>query len=98
MGTLKPFTSIFFGRTTVSTAGTAVALTSAQETIAVTIRALDSNSGDVYVGDNTVDSNNGYPLSKGETFSVDIDLNEAMIYVDADNNGDGVAFFGGGDV
>jgi len=95
MGTLKAFDKIIFGRKAVTTAGTAVILLAATITDTLTIKALAGNAGDIYVGNSTVDSTNGFPLSPGETVSLDIDHNADNVYIDAATSGDGVAFIGG---
>jgi len=86
---------MLFGRTTVGTAGTAVILTTATKTDTVTIKALSTNTGNVYVGDNTVSSTNGFPLASSESISIDLDHNVSNLYIDADNNGEGVAWIAG---
>jgi len=82
----------------VASAGTAERLTAAMTlTHSVEIAARDSNTGDVYIGDSTID-NTATGLSAGESMTVsaplvrgnqgELDLTE--IFVDADTNGEGV--------
>src|SRR5690606_10999760 len=59
--------AIFNGQTTVTTAGTAEALAASQAlTSGVTVKALASNTGVVYVGGSNVDSTNGFELAAGD--------------------------------
>ena len=95
MGTLRAFDTIIYGRKTVSVAGTAELLLTSTFTQSVTIKALSGNTGDVYVGDSGVTSSNGYPLSPGETISMDADHQEVLFYIDVDTNGEGVAYIAG---
>lgn len=96
MGTLKAFNKILFGRKTVATAGVAIILLDGTTiTQTLTIKALKNNTGDIFVGNSTVDSANGFPVSPGETVSLDIDHNGDNVYIDAATSGDGVAFIGG---
>lgn len=76
---------------TVSTAGTAVAL-ALGNTKKFTIRADDSNTGNVAVGDSTVTMLTGYVLTPGEsTNPIESDDATAAMYVDAATDGDGVS-------
>lgn len=77
---------------TVSSAGTAEQLpsNSVPKGAQVAIKALD-NQGTVYVGGSTVDSSNGFPLSSGNTLTYSVS-DTSLVYVDADNSGDGIAF------
>lgn len=78
------------GKKTVTTAGTRVVLGT---TVAksVTIRALATNTGLIYVGDVTVASTNGFQLSAGESVSLDIST-LSRIYIDSSVNGEGVTY------
>ena len=95
MSTLKAFDQVIYGRKTISVSGTAEILMAATATHSVTVKALLANTGDVYVGDSDVTTSNGYPLSPGETISIDVDHELASIYIDVDTNGEGVAFIAG---
>lgn len=92
--TLKSFQKI------VATAGTELPLTATSILVSkCRIRALDGNTGLVYVGDSTVSSTNGYPLTKGDELVLEAlldnqdknQLDLSAIYVDAASNADGVA-------
>jgi hypothetical protein len=84
---------------TVTVAGTAEPLTSSyKSTWKVRIKALSTNTANVYVGDSTVSSSNGYQLIADQELELSaifaqdnfiMDLNE--IYVDSDVAGEGVA-------
>jgi len=80
---------------TVTSAGTAEALTSSSVLASsVIIRAMEDNTGYVYVGDSTVSSSTG-ALEQRTTIAFGGDNNVgtidlADVYVDADTNGDGV--------
>lgn len=87
-------------RVTVSTAGTRVQLT-ANEGIAaasILISADTGNIGKVYIGDVTVDDQNGDALEPGDSLEIAADsLNGrnqeiflSSIYADADTNGNAV--------
>jgi len=83
------------GVKTVTTAGTAEALGAATTLYGdLHIKALSTNSGDVYIGDTAVTAANGFPLSSGDEVTIRIsDL--ATVYVDVDTDGEGVAYIGG---
>lgn len=86
-------TTIFDGKTTVTTAGTRVALASSQAVQSVTIKALSTNTGIIYVGNSSVSSSNGFQLSAGDSISMDIS-NLATVFLDSVNNGEGVTYLG----
>lgn len=83
------------GLKTVTTAGTQVALATANQLFAgVHIKAEDTNTGYIYVGDSDVASTNGFQLAAGE--AVFIEVNQiATIWIDSSVNGDGVTYVGG---
>ena len=87
-------TVLIHGQTAVTTAGTAVILLTATETIAVLIKAKAGNTGNIYVGDSDVTSANGYLLDATETVSLSLDHNSDNIYLNADSSGDGVYYLG----
>lgn len=91
--TLDSPNSIQNGQKAITTAGTAEALGASSAIVSVTIKALQANTGNVYVGTASVDSTNGYVLDAGESVSLDID-NIADIYLDVDVNGEGVSYLG----
>ncbi len=84
----------YYGKKTVAVAGTAEALPSSATPIkSITIKALASNTGKVYVGGSGVSSANGLELSKGESISFNYNGNLNDIYIDADVSGEGVVYF-----
>lgn len=94
---------ILFGVKAVAAAGTAVALTSSPTWVSqVRIMAKKvggDNTGNVYIGDSTVDqsSKQGIELANGESHEIypmpgGHQVNLADIYVDAATNADGVVY------
>jgi len=83
--------SIYSGKTTVTTAGTRVVLASSQAVQSVTIKALSSNTGLIYVGNSSVASSNGYQLSAGDSISMDV-ANLNTVNIDSAVNGEGVSY------
>jgi hypothetical protein len=81
------------GSTTVTTAGTAVALGASLVIKSVYIRAKAGNTSFVCVGDSAVDesTNQQIVLYAGDSVSIDI-ANRASVYLDADVNGEGVDY------
>jgi hypothetical protein len=82
------------GQTTVTTAGTEVQLNANQACRSVIIKALSTNTGIMYVGNdgaNAVSSSTGYPLNKDEYVVLEV-LNLNGIYVDSSVNGEKVAW------
>lgn len=91
-GQLNAYTTIATGKVTVTTAGTRVPLASVNTpTKTVTIRALSTNTGIIYVGDVTVTSGNGFQLSKSESVSIDYHLLDT-VYIDSSVNGEGITY------
>jgi hypothetical protein len=88
---LNPGTIVGNGVTTVTTAGTEVALASSTSIKSVTVKALSTNTGFIYVGSSSVSSANGFELSSSETVSIDID-NLSKVYIDSSVNGEGVSY------
>jgi hypothetical protein len=87
------------GSKTVAASGTAEALSATKILCGgVTIRANDTNTGNVYIGGSTVDksTNQGVVIPAGATISMAAQaghvINLANIYIDVDTNGDGVTF------
>ena len=81
---------------TVASAGTAEALVaSSQRARSVTIIPKTSNTGQVYVGGSDVASTTNDGLEPGDVVTIPADgwLDLADIYVDVDNNGEGVDFY-----
>jgi hypothetical protein len=79
------------GKTTVTTAGTRVALAGTTTIKSVTIKALITNTGLIYVGSSAVASTNGFQLSAGDSVSLDIS-DPSVINIDSDVNGEGVTY------
>jgi hypothetical protein len=82
------------GKKTVAAAGTQEALVaSAKPCSRVRLKALFANTGNVYVGDSTVDSATGFILRANEEVKLQID-DLSTVYIDVDVNGEGVTFLG----
>jgi len=79
------------GRNLVTTAGTRVQLASSTILNSITIKALATNTGVIYVGDSTVSSTNGYQLSARETVTIAV-TNANLVYLDATVSGEGVTW------
>lgn len=80
------------GQTTVATAGTAVALASSTACRAVTIKALSTNTGLMYVSIDPSDADNtDFELSASEAITIPID-NLDRIRIDASVNGEKVSY------
>lgn len=82
---------------TVTTAGTAVPISTTEEHVhSISIQAQSDNSGVLYVGDSSVASTTGQELGAGEVYVInafdkpynleELDLQD--IYIDAATNGD----------
>ena len=83
------------GLKAVTTAGTAVALGSQQLAGPILVKALTTNTGLVYVGNDgagDVLNTNGYPLAAGDQVIFDHVANLANIMVNSAVNGEGVAW------
>lgn len=85
--------TILNGQKLVTTAGTRVTLASSTTIKSVTIKALSTNTGIVYVGNATVSSSNGLQLVAGDSVSLDIS-NLATINLDASVSGEGATYLG----
>ena len=79
------------GVKTVTSAGTAEALASSTACRSVTIKATAGNTNNIYVGDSSVDSTNGFVLAAGETVSLEV-KNLDLVYIDADTSTEGVSY------
>ena len=82
----------FSAQLTVPTAGTAVNFADQLIVGPATIKALPANTGVMYIGGPSVTSANGYPLSAGQTLTMDHLGNMTELWVNATVNGEGVAF------
>ena len=84
---------VFNEHKTVTNPGTAEALGADQPIRSVVIKALKSNTGIIYVGNEDVDSTNGLELESGESVPFDIDnLNKFWLDVEAGHGGEGVSY------
>lgn len=81
------------GQKNVATAGTKVALGGDQEYKKINIIAKSTNTGDIYVGDNTVTSTSGGILPPGGFMSLEF-VNTNEVYIDAFVSGEGVSWIG----
>ncbi len=83
------------GQKTVTTAGTAVALGTDQIDGPLMVKALDTNTGVVALGNDGADDvavSNGYRLDTGEQMIFEHIDNLAAIYLDSAVNGEGVSW------
>lgn len=92
----NPGSSLTCGRKTVTTGGTAEALSSTATSISeVTITAETDNTGYVVVGNSSVVASlatrKGTPLSAGQTITLAVN-NLTKVYLDVTVNGDGVTY------
>ena len=81
--------------TTVSTAGTAVTISSTDfRASSITIKAARANTNAIYVGDSTIDNSSGkiFP-DQSITFNFNQNHDISAIYVDADTNGNKVEWW-----
>jgi len=83
--------STFANGKTTTNSGSAVVIKSDTTIRSVTVKALNSNTGLVYVGNSGVSSANGYELQAGESLDIDID-NTNKVYFDVSVNGEGVSY------
>ena len=82
-------TGISTAHKVVTTAGSRVQLSSAT-IVSITIKALSTNTGLIYVGGSGVTSSNGFELSTGD--SVTLAINDAdEIWIDSSVSGEGVS-------
>jgi len=82
------------GQKNVTTTATSVALATSTSCKWVIVKAKSTNTGNIYVGNSTVNSANGYILTAGEPIGLDIN-NLITVYIDSSVNGEGVSFIGG---
>ena len=83
--------TVINGKKSVTTAGTAVSLASSTTCKSVTVKALISNTGLIYVGATGVSSSDGFELSAGDSLSLDIS-NLNLIYINSSVNSEGVSY------
>jgi len=82
-------TSLSHAQKVVTTAGSRVQLTTAT-IVSITIKALSTNTGLIYVGGSSVTSSNGFELSAGDSISLAID-DADVIWLDSSVSGEGVS-------
>ena len=83
--------TIASGEMDVTTAGTALVLSATQACKKVDIQAKITNTGKIYIGGTSVDSDEGLELRRGDIYSLEIaDLND--VYVDCSVSGEGVRY------
>ena len=83
------------GQTTVTTAGTAVALGAGIVGGALMVKALIGNVGNVFIGNDgagDVTSANGLELAPGDVMIFDTVSNLSALIVDSAENGEGVSW------
>jgi hypothetical protein len=85
--------NVAHGRTSVTSAGTAEQMPSQvlEDGKPVALIGVRGNTGDVYIGDSSVTSSNGVPVASGQVITLQV-TNLDAIYVDADNDGDELAY------
>ncbi len=87
-------TTVVHGRTTVTTVGTRVALGSSTALLTgVTVKALSTNTGNIFLGGSTVSSSNGFVLRASESQFIEI-ADISTINIDTSVNGEGVTYVG----
>jgi len=86
-------TTLTGGNTTVTTSGTAVALGTTLASKSIYIRAKSTNTGNIYVGDSTVDAvtNQQIILAANDSLSINI-ADRATVWIDAGVNLEGVDY------
>jgi len=95
-----PVKTLTSGQKTVTTAGTALALSATAMIVKkLKIKALGGNTGMVYIGKSTVSATNGFELDAGQELDVsdlfespESEVNLADIFVDSGVNSEGVCF------
>ena len=79
------------GQKTIAAAGTQEAIAASGVCRSVTVKALATNTGNVFIGASTVSSADGFILSAGESVSLAIN-SLATVYIDVAVNGEGVSY------
>lgn len=86
-------TTLTGGSKTVTATGTAEALGASLATKSIYIRAKSTNTGNVFVGDSTVDATTSQQIILAANDAITIDIsNRATVYVDVSVNGEGVDY------
>jgi len=88
-------TTLLNGQVTVTTAGTRVQLSVASVALynGVIVRAKDTNTGYIYLGNSAVSSSTGMILLAGESTSVAVD-NLNKLYIDSSVSGSDISYIG----
>jgi hypothetical protein len=87
-------TTLVYGQTVVTTAGTEVTLgASATLRSGLRIKALHANTGWIYVGLNGVSLTTGFVLDAGEEVFLEV-ADRATVFIDSSVNGEGVSYIG----
>jgi len=78
--------TINYGQVTVGTTAVQLTSTSTPLNFGIVVKADPNNSGNVYVGDSSVSTSNGYLLTPGESISFEIDdVSKVYVVADTDN-------------
>jgi len=87
---------LIHGQVVVAVAGSRVRLIDSpvQKSLALIIKAKTGNQGNIFVGDKSVSSSNGYILDAAEEVLLVIDNAKCNVYIDTDNATDGVSYIG----
>ena len=88
---ILPYNSVYTGVVTVASAGTAVVLGVSTAIKSITIKAVGTNAGLIYVGTSAVTSSNGFQLGAKDSISIDVS-NLATIYINSQNNSEGISY------
>jgi len=86
-------TVLTYGQKDVGSAGTAEILVADAECFLIYIKAKESNTGNIFVGDSDVDSGTGYILTTTcPEVILKFNHNSDNIYLDAATDGEGVSY------
>jgi proline racemase len=83
------------GQKTVTTAGTAVQLGTADILSPITVKALDTNTGIIAIGNDgagDVTASNGFRLAAGDQITFEYIGNLGILWIDSTVNGEGVSW------
>ena len=92
-GGSSPATALYWGRKTVATSGTNEAIAASQTLVkSVTIQALPTNTGLIYVGGSGVNSTTGFPLSPGQS-TPPLEVNNLnLVFISPSVNAEGINY------
>lgn len=92
---VNPALNIVDGVKTVTTAGTRVQVTATITPILwITVQALSTNTGTIFVGGSTIDSTRGVHLTAGEAYDIRVrDL--SAVWLDSSVNGEKLTYLYG---